>query len=208
MTELTVGERVNAIIFSQRVAIVISLVMAVCMMILCALFLVSYPAIHGEHKYFYADANGQIIEMRAKQRAPMNNAVIKRFVHDAIANIFTFDYVNYEKQVDRNYEYFTDSGFEELVNSLNQRDSLLEQVKDTKAILNAKAEGMPVMARLKRHEAELYDWHLAQPVLFSFNSDNKVKSRRVQVDIYLKKQRKIENPRGYAIASIITRELS
>ncbi|HEX4044921.1 MAG TPA: DotI/IcmL/TraM family protein [Gammaproteobacteria bacterium] len=121
---------------------------------------------------------------------------ILRWGSKAAATAYTFDFVNYDKQIALAQPYFTDAGWQDYLASVQK---LIKTIVDNQLFVNGVVSGPPVIASEGPLPDVDYAWRVQIPFLVSFQSANSVYKRNYIVSLTIIRVPTTVNPQGIGI---------
>lgn len=117
----------------------LSLLVNVGLIILLALFIIAFINL-PKTKYIATKDNTAICEVYPSDNPNITDATIREFGKDAVLNLYTFDYVNYEEQINTTLERnFTPIGREATIKAMD-RAGILKYVQDNALTFKSSAQ--------------------------------------------------------------------
>lgn len=153
-------------------------------------------------KYF-ATENGRITPLRPLNEPYLSSRQVLQFAQEASVAAYTFDFVNYRKQLTQISEYFTKDGYSEYIDALSR--SNLDIVTQKKYIVSAVASGAPVLTREGVRKG-VYVWEVQLPMSVTYQSSSERADQKFIVKLLLARMPTSENPNGIGVNQIILDE--
>lgn len=113
---------------------------------------------------------------------------------------YTFDFVNYRKQIDAVKPYFTDDGWIDYQNSLV---SLLNTIVQNQLFVNGVVAGPAVISNEGPLPGKGYTWRIQIPFLVTYQSANTSSQQRFYVIITIVRVPTSVNPQGIGIDQFV-----
>lgn len=118
-----------------------------------------------EPLYFATDDVGRLIRVVPVSRPNMTTEDAAKWAIRAVEDSYSYDYVNYRRQLQHAQGYFTDYGWRKYMEALKASRNLVA-VKQRKMIIEAKVVGSPVV-RASGNLGGKYAWKFEMPVLLT-----------------------------------------
>jgi hypothetical protein len=154
--------------------------------------------------FFGTLPDGKAFELTALDRPNVSTKALLSWVTLAATSTFTFDFFNYQKQLNGVREYFTTEGFESFMTSLQTTDTL-KTIQDKKLILSAVAIG-PAIVLTEEDVGKKHSWIIQVPLIVRYQSANVDETRSQIVEVLVTQVSTEEAPKGIGIARYIARE--
>lgn len=131
----------------------------------------------------------------------MSLAQISVWSNEAVAQLFSFDYVNFRKQLQMAQSYFTPKAWESVQSQL-QKMGTLEKVQKDKLVVAAVAVATPVVLQ-QGVFLERYSWKVQLPMLVMYYGKKKVEKSVIVTTLFITRSDKNIGKRGIAIADFL-----
>lgn len=201
---LTQQERLKAVIYSHRMA-VLSVTIAICtLFISVSINLTQWIYVRHTHNTYFATTNdGRIFQLMPLSVPIQSDNAVAGFAGRAITDTFTFDYVNYKKSMASVANNYTPAAFTEIKQNLAGRDGLVRQAKTNSWIVTATLMSAPQLVNKGfLPNTKTYAWRLIFPAMLTFQTENETSSERYTADVTVVRVDQKNNPRGIAIAKL------
>ena len=154
--------------------------------------------------YFATTPEGKIFRMESLNRPYLNQKQLYQWAVEGAVASYTFDFVNYQKDILDAKPYYTEAGFQSLLSALNSAGTL-ETIQTKKLVSTAVATGAPITRR-EGVQNDRYYWELQFPMKVTYQSASEVLPQNLIVTINISRVPVSENPKGVGITSIVVRE--
>lgn len=154
--------------------------------------------------FFGSLPNGDAFEMTALDRPNVSTRALLSWVTLAATSTFTFDFFNYQDQIEAIKDYFTADGFDSFMASL-QETGVLDTIEEKKLILSAVAIG-PAIVLTEEGIGTKHNWRIQVPLIVRYQSANVDETRTQVVEVLVTQVSTEEAPKGIGIAQYIARE--
>jgi intracellular multiplication protein IcmL len=125
---------------------------------------------------------------------------ILQWARKAATTAYTFDFVNYNKQISAARPYFTADGWQDYLHSVS---GLIENVVKSQLFVNGVVSGTPVIANQGPLPGKGYVWRIQIPFLVSYQSANTVSKRNYYVVLTIMRVPTEVNPQGIGIDQFV-----
>lgn len=154
--------------------------------------------------YFGATADGKVFIMEPLNRPYLNERQLFQWVVEAAVASYTFDFVNYQSDIQEAEVYYTQSGYRQLIKAL--RDSrTLDDVRNKKLVATAVPSGAPILIE-EGVRNNRYFWRIQVPLKVSYQSASEVIPQNLVVTMVVSRAPVEEKAKGIGIDSIVVRE--
>lgn len=120
-----------------------------------------------EREYFGIDSqSGRMVPLVPLGDPYLAQGALLTWFVECVTSTNTYDFVNYQKQFQKNSQCFTGHGWDEF-NSAVARAGTLESVKTQRLVASSVANGAPVITR-EGLRGGVYSWEIEMPVMATF----------------------------------------
>ena len=181
----------------------IVIIMVLILLMLTAVGIILYQMLHRPLPTFnVVQPNGQQMFLVPHEEPNLLPDTILRWASKAAAISYTFDFVNYNKQVLNARPYFTDVGWRDYVGSV---DKLIDDIISNQLIVTGVVAGVPVISNQGPLPDVSYAWRVQIPFLVSYQSANTVSISYFYVILTIVRVPTFQNPQGIGIDQFIMR---
>jgi intracellular multiplication protein IcmL len=149
---------------------------------------------------YFATEGGRIIPLQPLNAPVLTQRQVLSFAQEASVEAYTFDFVNYRKQLQGVAGYFTQEGYSEYIEALSR--SNLDIVTQKKYVVSAVASGAPVVTREGLKQG-VYVWEVQMPMSVAYQSASERADQKFIVRMLLKRIPTTLNPRGIGVHQIM-----
>jgi len=200
---LTLEQRLEAIIFSQRAAIKVSSLLALALLIAVILVCVLLFNRTTDIKYFATSADGRIIRLSPLSAPIESDQAIASFASRTLTDTFTFDYVNYQKQIAEVANSYTADAFTQIKTDLAKNGGVMEEAIKNKWIVTGTLIAAPqVIQKGIEPSSKAYGWRFHIPLMITYQSEEKTSVARYTADVTAIRVDQRNNPRGIEISKL------
>ncbi|PPC84764.1 MAG: hypothetical protein CTY35_00135 [Methylotenera sp.] len=168
---------------------------------LCVIATLSYFLIKKEKIYFGMSPNGVLTRLVPLSEPSVPDSKMLQIAGDAATCVFTYDYVNYRKQLSACEPNFTVNGWMRFVTELDS-SKMLKLVKTEELVLSATRLDAPVI-----EDRGLIDgvmaWKVAVPVRVTYSGRQNKTTEDYLVNMTVARVDQTSNSDGVAISSFI-----
>ncbi len=155
--------------------------------------------------YFATDNVGRLIQTVPVSQPNMTTADVMNWTIQAVQNAYSYDYVNYQQELQDAQKYFTNYGWTSYMSALSASNNL-NALKQRKMIINARVVGQPkILAQGILSGA--YAWKFQMPMLVTYNVppyDNQSQfSNPLEVTVIVQRQEILKGYNGLGILQMI-----
>lgn len=158
-----------------------------------------------EPLYFATDKVGRLITIVPVSRPNMDKKNVEKWAIRAVEHTYSYDYVNYRKQLQDAQNYFTNYGWRKYMEGLTASNNLVA-LQQRKMIFEAKVVGDPV-TKAEGILGGKYAYKFEMPVLVTFwmpPYDNKSKfSNALTASIIVQRQPVLQSKDGLGVVQLI-----
>lgn len=177
------------------VLMIILLVMAVMVAV------VMFQMFHRPQTVFTAvDDKGQQMQLHPYEEPNLRPDTILRWASKAATAAYTFDYVNYNKQLDAVRPYFTEDGWQDFTQSLG---GLINRVVANQLFVNSVVSATPVISNQGPLPGRGYVWRIQIPFLVTYQSANTEVQQKYYVVLSIVRVPTHVNPQGIGIDQFV-----
>lgn len=176
--------------------IIIGLMVLIVLMI-STVGVILYQMFHRPLPLFYAEQpNKQQMQLTPFEDPNLLPDTILRWASKAATTAYTFDFVNYNKQVALARPYFTDAGWQDYLRSVS---GLVDTIVANQLFVNGVVSGTPVIANQGPLPGTTYAWRVQIPFYVTYQSANTVSKRSYYVVLTIVRVPTSVNPQGIGI---------
>lgn len=154
-------------------------------------------AIRKLEPVYFASDNGRIVKLVPLSEPYIQSGAILQMVNEAATAAYTYDFLNYRKQLQALSVHFTTEGFESLM-AANERSGNLNTIVAKKLVVSATPTGAPVIIKEGVLNG-LYTWKAQVPMLILYQSSSEKTQSNVIIEMVLRRIPTLENPRGVGV---------
>ena len=163
---------------------------------------VLYQLFHRPLPLFYSSqADGQKMQLVSYDAPNLLPDTILRFASKAATAAYTFDFVNYNKQIKIVQPYFTSKGWQDYLRSVSV--GLLDTVVKNQLFVNGIVVGTPVISNEGPLPGTTYAWRIQIPFLVTYQSANTISKQNYYVILTVVRVPTATNPQGIGIDQFV-----
>ena len=164
---------------------------------------VMYQILHQPLPDFYAtQPDGQKMYLEPTQEPNLLPDTILRFASKAAVTAYTFDFVNYNKQIEFARPYFTDAGWADYRRSLSQQ-GLIDTIVKNQLFVYGIVSGTPIISNQGTLPGAGYTWRVQIPFLVTYETATGPVNRNYYVVITMVRISTDKNPQGIGIDQFV-----
>lgn len=187
----------NKILMSLlRIIVLISLIMAIYLLIL---------TMNPAKRDYFEIIDDKAIPIYYVNKPIVTNNILLDWSRRAATNIYSFNFLEYEKNLSDVKKYFTVDGYNAFMGSLSGPTGLLTTVKLKKLMVNSVLCAAP---SILKHEDTIIDreenhlWKIKVPIIVEYTSPSEIKNEVAIVELIVQLSSSMLHPQGIAINSM------
>lgn len=178
---------------------VVALIVLICVVLVLA-SIVMYQVFHRPTPLFSAqDPDGQVMPLVASDSPNLLPDTLLRWASKAAVAAYTFDFVNYNKQVNALRPYFTSSGWSDYVSSIS---GLINTIKKNQIFVSGVVSGTPVISNQGDLPGRGYVWRIQIPFLVTYQSSEQTTKKQFTMIVTIIRVPARVNPAAIGIDSM------
>jgi intracellular multiplication protein IcmL len=143
-----------------------------------------------------AAANNKLMTLRAFNEPNLQPDVLLRWASKAAVASYTFDFVNYNKEIALAYPYYTSEGWSDYQASVSR---LINEISQKQLFVNGVVSGPPVIASQCEFPKKGYTWNVQMPFLVTYQSSEHTERTNYYVLMTIVRVPTQKNPQGIGI---------
>ncbi len=181
----------------RKVVMALMVLIGVVFVLASALY---YQLTHSEteFRYFATTQDGRVIPIIPLSDPHVSTNSLLQYAAEAAMSAYSFDFINYRKQLQEAEPYFSAKGWEGFMKGL---EANLKAVKAKQLVVNAVPGGSPVITR-QGLIGERYAWKVQMPLVVTYSSSSEKINNSLMVTMLIKRVSTLETPRGIAVDQI------
>lgn len=185
--------------FQTVVIILVVIVFILLAGVAVAIYLVSHRPLPQFNVY---EPNGKMMRLKSYDEPNLLPSTILRWASKAAVAAYTFDFVNYNKQIAAVRPYFTSGGWSDYQASVLR---LIQQISQKQLFVNSSIAGTPVISNQGETAEKGYAWHVQIPFLVTYQSADTASQQNFYVMMTIIKVSTAEDPTGIGIDQFVMR---
>ncbi len=161
-------------------------------------YIITHPT---EPKYLATTINGRSNPLTAMDKPSQSDPLVLEWASIAATSAYSYDFLNYDKQLLESSKFFTSEGWEQFLNALQQSHTI-ETVKAKKVIMSAVVTGKPTLMR-KGLLNGVYAWRIQMQILVTYQSASETPMQSYVVTMLIIRIPTLNTPSGIGISQII-----
>lgn len=175
--------------------------MIIIFLMMIAVGVVFYQMLHRPLPVFYAiQPDGSKMTLTSYEEPNLLPDTLLRWASKAATTAYTFDFVNYDKEIGQARPYFTAGGWKDFLASLS---NVITTIVKNKLIVSGIVSGAPVIANQGPLPGRGYVWRVQIPFLVTYQSANTTSKRRFYVVMTIVRVPTEINPQGIGIDQFV-----
>lgn len=175
--------------------------MGLIVLLLLAVSFVSYQMSNRPLPMFNAiTPKGEKMALLSYDEPNLLSSTILQWASKAAVVSYSFDYANYQQQLNLARPYFTNDGWSDYLGSVN---GLINSIIKAKLIVNGIVAGTPVIANQGPLPGRDYVWRIQIPFLVTYQSANTTSKRTFTVVMTIVRVPTSSNPQGVGIDQFV-----
>lgn len=180
--------------------------MAEIILVLLLMIVVLYQIFHRPLPVFWALApNHQRMELTASNEPNLLSSTLIAWASKAAVAAYTFDFVNFNKEINQVRPYFTEKGWNDYRASIG---GLIQTITQNKIFVNGVVTAPPVISNQGDLSGHGYTWRVQIPFLVSYQSSDAISRARYMVVVTLVRVPTSANPAGIGIDQFVMTSFS
>lgn len=181
------------------------LLMGIIVLMIMLLGLVLYQVFHRPLPQFSAlDTNGKRMMLTGFDEPNLLADTILRWASKAAITAYTFDFANYKIQLNAARPYFTATGWQAYLNSVND---LITYITANRIFVNSVVSGAPIISNQGNLPDKGYTWRVQIPFLVTYQTSSSVVKRSFIVVVTIVRVPTTINSQGIGIDSFVMYEV-
>lgn len=195
-------ERVPLNIFLKNHAhhVIFGLIIAIALMIIMVWILLYQISSRPLPAFVAVQPNNELMQINSYDEPNLLPNTLITWASKAATAAYTFDFVEYNAQMEAVRPYFTPAGWQDYVGSVNQ---LIANVRANQLFVNGVVSGTPVISNQGAYPGRGYVWRIQIPFLVTYQSANTTSQQSYMVIVTLVKVPTTENPQGIGIDQFV-----
>lgn len=152
--------------------------------------------------YYATSVNGNTLQLTALDEPNTSDSVITQWAELATVAAYSYDFVNYNDQLNSLEKFFTDDAWSNFMQVMRASNTV-DQVVSKKLIVNAVAIEPPVILA----KGELYgvfSWRIQIPILVTYQAARGFYSQKILVNLLVSRISTLQSVKGIGIAQFST----
>ncbi len=152
----------------------------------------------AEPSYFAVNSDKSLIPLAPLDKPNLSQVALLRWSTVAVTSVYTYNFVNYQQELNAAAAYFTAEGWAAFRAALAESGNL-ENVINKKLIVSAVATGAPVILEQGRL-GDIYTWRVQMPILVTYQSASQFSQQPLTVTMLIRRVASLDNAKGIGIA--------
>ena len=192
MNNASYRDRYNSIIFFMIGVMGLMLLMVI---------LLLYQVFHRPLPTFEAaDPKNRIVSLTPASEPNLQTPTILKWATRAAVTAYTFDFLNYKKQIEAAHPYFTDAGWADYQSSIS---GLITKITQNQLFVNSVVAGAPVISNAGELPGKGYVWRIQIPFLVTYQSSDTVEKKNFTVILTIVRVSTAKNPAAIGVDQFV-----
>lgn len=150
---------------------------------------------------FKADNEWRILAPVPVDKVYLNTPDLIQWVSEALSSVFTYDFINYKKQLSDMAHYFTTNGWQKFLDQVNVYANY-NMVQNYKLFMNAEAAGAPFILSQGLLEGR-YAWWIQMPLTLNYFTLSKTDQKTIVIQVLVVRVPTENNLYGVGIENFV-----
>lgn len=182
--------------------IIVGLMICIFLIILLVIILLVQVYHRPEPPFMAASNDGRKMHLVAFNDPNLLPSTLIRWASKAAVAAYTYDFYNYQKELDAVRPYFTEEGWAGYNNSIK---GVINTISANKLFVNGVVSAPPVISNQGRLDKYDRVWRIQIPFLVTYQSAETTQTANYMVTLMIVKVPTTENPAGIAINQFVMR---
>lgn len=151
--------------------------------------------------FFATDNEWRVISPVPVNQPYLSTSEVLQWVNHAVQSSFTYDYINYSRELNKNKQFFTEEGLKKYIDLLN-RYAAYETILASKTFINASASKAPYIDKQGLLPEGRYGWWVIMPLKIQFSGYQRIYSQSVNFSVLVVRIPTLNDINGIAIDNI------
>lgn len=175
--------------------------MLIFLLLLAMVGMTLHQVLHRPLPAFAAvQANGQVMQLTPFEEPNLLPDTLLRWASKAASTAYTFDFVNYEQEINQARSYFTDAGWTDFRAAIS---GVLSTIVQNQLFITGVVSGAPVISNQGPLPGKGYVWRVQIPFLVTYQSANTTTTAFFIVVVSIVRVPTSTNPQGIGIDQFI-----
>ena len=175
-----------------------------CVTVILLYFIVEYRRDHTKPFYFATDALGQVLQLPSLNQAYLEDEEVTEWVKYVVEHLYSYNFVNYRKDLHEIRPYFTSKGYNELMLGL-KRSNNLNAVRANRLVVYPDNFKQPIIVK-KGIKGNKYSWIVQADLNVVYENELKKIVQPIRVDLLVQRESRLNNTDAIAIAQLVAQD--
>ncbi len=152
-------------------------------------------------QYFATTADGRVIKLVPLSQPNLSKRAVLQWAVQAATSAYSYNFVNYRKQLEEASNYFTPEGWQQFLKSLEASRNL-KAVEAKKLVVSAVPTGAPVVVQEGLIRGR-YAWKIQMPMLVTYQSASTQIQQSLFITMLVTRVPTLNAPKGIGIAQFV-----
>lgn len=154
--------------------------------------------------YFAVREDGRMQQLVPLNQPNISQYALLQWAQQAAIAAYSYNFVDYRKQLQAASEFFTPEGWSNFIRNLNESNNLTT-LRQKKLISSAVATGAPVVL-YRGIVNNRYLWRVQMPVLVTYQSPSELIPQNLVITMVIERVSTLNSPQGIGIKSFVAVE--
>lgn len=178
-------------------AVVFLVIIAIVQTALIAYLVITRPA----PTYFAASSNGRIMPLVPLDEPNLSTSALLQWATQAAVAAYTYNYVNYRKELQAASEFFTPEGWQSFLEALDKSKNLTTVI-ERKLVVSAIVTGAPVILEQGVRNGR-YTWRVQMPITVTYQGANTQRQETYALTLLIGRVSTLQSVSGVGIAQLV-----
>ena len=170
-------------------------------MLMVIVGVIIYQLLHRPVPIFYAQQpSGQRLALTDYDEPNLLPDTLLRWASKVATMAYTFDFVNYAKEIELTHPYFTADGWQDYLRSV---DALIDTIIKNQLFVSGVVSGSPVISNQGVLPKQGYSWRVQIPFLVTYQSANTTSKQSYYILLTIVRVPTAFNPQGIGVDQFV-----
>jgi len=195
--------KLETIVRSHRALVLLSFALALISLITAISTCFFSLKAKGQNIYFATTTDGKLIPLKPIEQPLMATSEVIDFGSKVISHTFSFDYVDYQREITANTGDFTDRAFMDIKQELMGNNGIINETLKNNWLVSTHVLAAPqVVKEGLIDDTKTYGWRLIYPVNMTFQNEKTIHTSNYSADVLIIRVDQKNNPKGIAVSRI------
>ena len=151
----------------------------------------------ADDRYFAVNPDKTLFALPPLDEPNLSSGTLLQWATNAATSVYTLNFNNIKRRIQEVEEFFTQSGYRELLAAYND-SGFIQEVTSKQLIVSAIPRGTPVIKNENIKNGKHY-WNVEVPILIQYQSPSDIETTEAVVIMVIQRVSTAESPRGIGI---------